>query len=66
MFHEIIPRFGTPRMIINDGGSDFIDKNSYAFCLIRVSETINAATPYHHKSSSKELFTKKPSIVYSV
>jgi len=27
MFHEIIfPHFGTPRMVISDGGSHFIDK----------------------------------------
>jgi hypothetical protein len=27
MFHEVIfPRFGTPRMVISDGGSHFIDK----------------------------------------
>jgi hypothetical protein len=29
MFHEVIfPRFGTPRMVIRDGGSHFIDKLS--------------------------------------
>ena len=27
MFHEVIfPHFGTPRMVISDGGSHFIDK----------------------------------------
>jgi len=28
MFHKVIfPRFGTPRMVISDGGSHFIDKS---------------------------------------
>ena len=32
MFHEVIfPRFGTPRMVISDGGSHFIDKTFRAF-----------------------------------
>jgi hypothetical protein len=32
MFHEIIfPRFGTPRMVISDAGSHFIDKIFRAF-----------------------------------
>jgi hypothetical protein len=32
MFHEIIfPRFGTPRMVLSDGGSHFIDKTFQNF-----------------------------------
>ena len=32
MFHEVIfPRFGTPRMVIGDRGSYFIDKTFRAF-----------------------------------
>ena len=32
MFHEVIfPRFGTPRMVVSDGGSHFIDKTFRAF-----------------------------------
>jgi len=47
MFHEIIfPRFGTPRMVISDGGSHFIDKTFRNFLKeLRVQH--NIATPYH-------------------
>jgi hypothetical protein len=35
MFHEVIfPRFGTPSMIISDGGSHFIDKSFRQFLRI--------------------------------
>ena len=45
MFHEVIfPRFGTPRMVISDGGSHFIDKTFRAF-LKELGAKHNIATP---------------------
>ena len=47
MFHEIIfPRFGTARMVINDGGSHFIDKAFWEY-LAEHGVRHNIATPYH-------------------
>ena len=47
MFHEVIfPHFGTPRMVISDGGSHFIDKTFRAF-LKELGAKHNIATPYH-------------------
>jgi hypothetical protein len=47
MFHEIIfPHFGTPRMVISDGGSHFIDKTFHSF-LRDLSTKHNIATPYY-------------------
>ena len=47
MFHEVIfPCFGTPRMVISDGGSHFIDKTFRAF-LRELGAKHNMATPYH-------------------
>jgi transposase InsO family protein len=47
MFHEVIfPRFGTPRMVISDGWSHFIDKTFRAF-LKELGAKHNIATPYH-------------------
>jgi len=47
MFHEVIfPRFGTPRMVIRDGGSHFINKTLRAF-LRELGAKHNIATPYH-------------------
>ena len=47
MFNEIIfPRFGTPRMVISDGGSHFIDKTFRAF-LKELGAKHNIATTYH-------------------
>jgi len=47
MFHEIIfPRFGTSRMVINDGGSHFIDKAFWEY-LAEHGVRHNIATPYH-------------------
>ena len=48
MFHEIIfPRFGTPRMVISDGGSHFIDSAFRNFL------KDNIATPYHPQTSGQ-------------
>jgi hypothetical protein len=47
MFHEVIfPQFGTPRMVISDGGSHFIDKTFQQF-LAKYGVKHNVATPYH-------------------
>ena len=51
MFHEVIfPRFGTPQMVISDGGSHFIDKTFRAF-LKELGAKHNIATPYHPQTS---------------
>jgi hypothetical protein len=53
MFHEIIfPRFGTPRMVISDGGSHFIDKTFRNF-LKELGANHNIATPYHPQTSGQ-------------
>ena len=53
MFHEVIfPRFGTPRMVISDGGSHFIDKTLCAF-LKELGAKHNIATPYHPQTSGQ-------------
>jgi hypothetical protein len=47
MFDEVIfPRFGTPRIVISDGGSHFINKNFRQF-LTEYGVKHNIATPYH-------------------
>ena len=53
MFQEIIfPRFGTPRMVISDGGSHFIDKTFRNF-LRDMGTKHNIATPYHPQTSGQ-------------
>ena len=53
MFHEIIfPYFGTPRMVISDGGSHFIDKTFRSF-LKELGAQHNIATPYHPQMSGQ-------------
>ena len=53
MFHEVIfPRFGTPRMVISDGGSHFIDKTFRAF-LRELGAKHNVATSYHPWTSGQ-------------
>ena len=47
LFHEVIfPRFGTPRIVISDGGTHFID---HTFRKYLSNQGINhrVATPYH-------------------
>jgi len=49
MLHEVIfPRFGTPRMVISDGRSHFIDKTFQ-----KLGAKDNIATPYHPQTSSQ-------------
>jgi hypothetical protein len=48
MFHEIIfPHFGTPRMVICDGGSHFVDKTFRSF----LKELGNSIPPANQWSS---------------
>jgi len=53
MFHEVIfLRFGTPKLVISDGGSHFIDKGFHKF-LKDQGIRHNVATPYHPQTSSQ-------------
>jgi hypothetical protein len=53
MFEEIIfPRFGTPRLLISDGGSHFIDKHFEKY-LMNHGIQHNVATPYHPQTSGQ-------------
>ena len=53
MFHEIIfPRFGTPRMVISDGGSHFID-SAFRNFLKELGTRHNITTPYHPQTSGQ-------------
>jgi hypothetical protein len=53
MFHEVIfPRYGVPRIVITDGGSQFIDRTFWkALSEVRVDHRI--ATPYHPQMSGQ-------------
>ena len=49
MFHKIIfPRFGTPRMVISDGGSHFID-SAFRNFLKELETKQKIVTPYHSR-----------------
>ena len=53
MFQEVIfPRFGTPRMVISDGGSHFIDK-TFRNYLRELGTKHNIATPYHPQTNGQ-------------
>jgi transposase InsO family protein len=59
MFHEVIfPKFGTPRMVISDGGSHFIDKTFWQF-LAEYGVKRNIATPYHPQTSGQAKTSNK-------
>jgi transposase InsO family protein len=59
MFHEVIfPRFGTPRLVISDGGSHFIDKTFQKF-LAEYGVKYNIATPYHSQTSGQAKTSNK-------
>ena len=51
--HEVIfSRFGTPRMVVSDGGSHFIDKTFRAF-LRELGAKHNVVTPYHPQTNGQ-------------
>ena len=53
MFEEIIfPRFGVPRMVISDGGTQFTNKNFHNY-LSKHGIHHNVATSYHPQTSSQ-------------
>jgi transposase InsO family protein len=53
MFQPVIfPRFGTPRMVISNGGSHFIDTTFQNF-LKELGIMHNTATPYHPQTSGQ-------------
>ena len=59
MFHEVIfPCFGTPRMVISDGGSHFIDKTFRAF-LRELGAKHNIGTPYHPQTNGQDETSNK-------
>ena len=59
MFHEVIfPRFGTPRLVISDGGPHFIDKTFRQF-LAEYGVKHNIATPYHPQISGQAKTSNK-------
>ena len=59
MFHEVIfPQFGTPRLVISDGGSHFIDKTFRQF-LEKYGVKHNVATPYHPQTSGQAKTSNK-------
>ena len=59
VFHKIIfPRFGTPRMVISDGGSHFINMAFQNF-LKELGTKHNIATPYHPQTSSQAKTSNK-------
>jgi transposase InsO family protein len=53
MFQDIIfPRFGTPRIVISDGGSHFIDQRFRKY-LSDLGVNHKVATPYHPQTSGQ-------------
>ena len=53
MFHEIIfPRFGTPRMVISEGGSHFTN-TAFRNFLKELGTKNNIAIPYHPQTSGQ-------------
>lgn len=53
MFSEVIfPHFGTPRMVISDGGSHFVDK-TFRELLRKMGARHNITTLYHPQTSGQ-------------
>jgi hypothetical protein len=54
MFHEVIfLRYGVPRIVINDGGSQFIDR-TFRKALTKVGLDHRIGTPYHPQRAVKQ------------
>jgi transposase InsO family protein len=59
MFKEtLFLRFGTPRLLISDGGSHFIDKR-FEKNLTNDGIQHNVATPYHSQTSGQAEMSNK-------
>jgi protein-arginine kinase activator protein McsA len=59
MFHKVIfPRFGTPQMVISNGGSHFIDKVIQKY-LAEHGVCHNIATPYRPQTSGRVEMSNK-------
>jgi len=59
MSHEVIfPRFGTPKLVISDGGSHFIERKFHRF-LMEQGIRHNVATPYHPQTSGQAKTSNK-------
>jgi hypothetical protein len=59
MFHEVIfPRYGVPQIVINDGGSHFIDR-TFQKSLTELGVDHRIATPYHPQTSGQEKTSNK-------
>jgi transposase InsO family protein len=53
MFSEVIfPHFGTPRMVISDGGSHFVNK-TFRELLRKMGAKHNITTLYHPQTSGQ-------------
>jgi transposase InsO family protein len=48
----IFPRFGTPRILISDGGTHFIEKN-FKKCLFKLGVEHRVSTAYHPQTNGQ-------------
>jgi hypothetical protein len=59
MFHDVIfPKYGVPRIVINDGGSPYIDW-TFRKALTEVGVDYRITTPYHPQTSGQSETSNK-------